>query len=134
MKYAEYRRQGMPIGSGVTEAACKTVFTERLKRSGMTWSHEGGQVILDLRVLVLSSGVARQPTSAYLRTKPQPTVSKPASQRVCSGHKLKKAAIISGKGATAPRSQAVPLTVALSRPLSQHRLSGSTTINTGALT
>lgn len=55
MKYAAYRRQGMPIGSGVTEAACKTVFTERLKRWGMTWSHEGGQVILDLRVLVLSA-------------------------------------------------------------------------------
>jgi hypothetical protein len=91
MKYAQYRRQGMPIGSGVTEAACKTVFTERLKRSGMTWSHEGGQVILDLRVLVLSA-VWYIAHGAYLRSRPQPTVSKPASQPVGSGQRVKKAA------------------------------------------
>ena len=79
MRYAEYRSQGMPIGSGVTEAACKTVFAERLKRSGMTWSSAGGQVILDLRVLVLS-GVRREAHAAYLRSKPQPTLAKPTSQ------------------------------------------------------
>ena len=45
MQYADYRRVGMPIGSGVTEAACKTVFTQRLKRSGMAWNTEGGQVV-----------------------------------------------------------------------------------------
>ncbi|MBD0275477.1 MAG: hypothetical protein ICV73_26550, partial [Acetobacteraceae bacterium] len=50
MDYAGYRRRGLPIGSGVTEAACKTVFTQRFKRSGMRWGHESGQVILDLRV------------------------------------------------------------------------------------
>src|SRR5262249_34705023 len=49
MDYAGYRRRGLPIGSGVTEAACKTVFTQRFKRSGMRWGHESGQVILDLR-------------------------------------------------------------------------------------
>jgi hypothetical protein len=36
--YPRYRRLGLPIGSGVTEAACKTVFTQRLKRSGMVGS------------------------------------------------------------------------------------------------
>jgi hypothetical protein len=51
MAYARYRRLGLPIGSGVTEAACKTVFTQRLKRSGMRWHKESGQVIVDLRVL-----------------------------------------------------------------------------------
>jgi hypothetical protein len=35
LQYAEFRRQGLPIGSGITEAACKTVFTQRLKLSGM---------------------------------------------------------------------------------------------------
>jgi hypothetical protein len=54
MDYARYRRQGLPIGSGVTEAACKTVFTQRLKRSGMRWGNEFGQVIVDLRVIYLS--------------------------------------------------------------------------------
>lgn len=78
MKYAAYRRQRMPIGSGVTEAACKTVFAERLKRSGMTWSREGGQVILDLRVLVLSR-VWQDAHQAYLASRSQPTVVQPAS-------------------------------------------------------
>jgi hypothetical protein len=54
MQYAEFRRQGLPIGSGVTEAACKTVFTQRLKLSGMRWSRAGAQVILNLRVILLS--------------------------------------------------------------------------------
>ena len=30
-----------PIGSGVTEAACKTIFTQRFKRSGMKWKLDG---------------------------------------------------------------------------------------------
>ncbi len=54
MNYAGYRRQNLPIGSGVVEAACKTVVGQRLKRSGMRWSIDGGQSILNLRVLVLS--------------------------------------------------------------------------------
>jgi len=54
MQYAQFRRQGLPIGSGVTEAACKTVFTQRLKLSGMRWSAPGAQTILNLRALLLS--------------------------------------------------------------------------------
>jgi hypothetical protein len=54
MRYAEYRRLGVPIGSGVTEAACKTVYTQRLKLSGMRWKWPGAQTILNLRVLLLS--------------------------------------------------------------------------------
>lgn len=54
MRYAEYRRQGVPLGSGVTEAGCKTVYTQRLKLSGMRWQRAGAQLILDLRVLQLS--------------------------------------------------------------------------------
>ena len=53
MRYAEYRAMGVPRGSGVTEAACKTVYTQRLKLSGMRWKH-GAQTILNLRVLQLS--------------------------------------------------------------------------------
>lgn len=75
MDYAAYRRQGLPIGSGVTEAACKTVFTQRLKQSGMTWEIEGGQVIVDLRTIWLS-GVWEEVHSAYLAEQtqtPRPT-------------------------------------------------------------
>jgi hypothetical protein len=55
MNYAERRRRKTPIGSGVTEAACKTVFTQRFKCSGMKWDIAGGgDVILALRVAVLS--------------------------------------------------------------------------------
>jgi hypothetical protein len=54
INYAEYKRLGLPIGSGVTEAACKTVFTQRLKLSGMQWKRGGAQVILQLRVMLLS--------------------------------------------------------------------------------
>jgi len=54
MNYVEYRRRGLPIGSGVIEGACKTVVGSRLKRAGMRWSISGGQSILNLRVLLLS--------------------------------------------------------------------------------
>jgi hypothetical protein len=54
MGYARYRRWGVPIGSGVTEAACKTVYTQRLKLSGMRWKKAGAQTILTLRVVWLS--------------------------------------------------------------------------------
>lgn len=54
MDYARRRRRKLPIGSGVTEAACKIVFSQRFKCSGMKWEIEGGAVILELRVAVLS--------------------------------------------------------------------------------
>lgn len=54
MRYCGYRRCHIPIGSGITEAACKTVFTERLKLSGMRWTAAGAQHILTLRTILLS--------------------------------------------------------------------------------
>jgi hypothetical protein len=51
LDYVRYRGNHLPIGSGVTEAACKTVFTQRMKQSGMTWNLATGQWILDLRVI-----------------------------------------------------------------------------------
>jgi len=55
MYYPDYIRQGLPIASGVMEAACKTLVTQRLKRSGMAWTHDGGQAILTLRSLIQSN-------------------------------------------------------------------------------
>lgn len=54
MQYHDYKRLNLPIGSGVTEAACKTVVTQRLKLSGMRWTQDGAQAILNLRVALLS--------------------------------------------------------------------------------
>jgi len=55
MTYADFRRRGLPIGSGPVEAACKTLVKTRLCRSGMRWSRQGGQRILDLRTYVKSN-------------------------------------------------------------------------------
>jgi len=49
MQYAELAAQGIPIGSGVVEAACKTLVGQRLKCSGMRWGEHGGQAILTVR-------------------------------------------------------------------------------------
>jgi hypothetical protein len=54
MRYAQYIRNGWPIASGVMEAACKTLVTQRFKQSGMAWSLAGGQAILTLRSLIQS--------------------------------------------------------------------------------
>jgi hypothetical protein len=55
MTYADFRRRGLPIGSGPVEAACKTLVKTRLCRSGMRWTRKGGQRILELRTYVKSS-------------------------------------------------------------------------------
>ncbi len=59
MRYAKARAQNVPVGSGVVEAACKTLATERMKRSGMRWRHTGGQAILTLRALHQSARFER---------------------------------------------------------------------------
>lgn len=56
MNYAESIALNHPIGSGVTEAACKTIVKQRLGQSGMQWKNKGAGVILSLRALVHSTG------------------------------------------------------------------------------
>ncbi len=80
LNYCQYRNNRLPIGSGVTEAACKTVFTQRLKQSGMTWKREGGQWIVDLRVIHLS-GVWSEVYQSYLQAKILPEVGTHTDQK-----------------------------------------------------
>lgn len=54
MRYPAFRQQGMQIGSGVAEAACKTVVSTRAKRSGMRWTPYGLDAVLALRTAVLN--------------------------------------------------------------------------------
>lgn len=54
MRYPTFRAQGMHIGSGIAEAACKTIVSTRAKRSGMRWTPEGIDALLPLRTCVLN--------------------------------------------------------------------------------
>jgi len=58
MDYARYQELGLPIGSGIVEAACKTLATQRMKQSGMSWGC-GKQAILSIRSLVQSDRWSR---------------------------------------------------------------------------
>jgi len=51
MDYAARVAAGEPIGSGVTEAACKVIVKQRLCGSGMKWTEDGAAVVLSLRAL-----------------------------------------------------------------------------------
>jgi hypothetical protein len=54
MDYPTYRAHGWQIGSGMIEAACKTVVGQRLKESGMRWRERGTTALCQLRSLYLS--------------------------------------------------------------------------------
>jgi hypothetical protein len=54
MNYASYRKSHLPIGSGVTEAACKSVVKTRMCGAGMKWTQSGSDVVLTLRALSLT--------------------------------------------------------------------------------
>jgi hypothetical protein len=51
MDYAARVEANEPIGSGVTEAACKVIVKQRLCGSGMKWTEHGAAVVLSLRAL-----------------------------------------------------------------------------------
>ena len=54
MRYHALKQQGIAIGSGIVEAANKTLVTQRMKRSGMRWCIVGGQAVLTFRALLKS--------------------------------------------------------------------------------
>lgn len=56
MDYANQVRNHIPIGSGVTEAACKVIVKQRLCQSGMRWKEPGASIVLSLRTLKHSAG------------------------------------------------------------------------------
>jgi hypothetical protein len=53
-RYLTVSEANLPIGSGIVEATCKSLVTQRLKRSGMCWKEQGGQAILTFRALLQS--------------------------------------------------------------------------------
>ncbi len=55
MKYYKYVDMNMPIGSGVTEAACKVIIKQRMCMSGMRWKEQGAAKVISLRCLSRSN-------------------------------------------------------------------------------
>ncbi|MGB0849199.1 MAG: ISKra4 family transposase [Thiolinea sp.] len=56
MDYASHTQNKLPIGSGVVEAACKTLVKQRFCQSGMRWKQAGLKAVMSLRALVLTQG------------------------------------------------------------------------------
>lgn len=54
MRYPEFRKKNLFVGSGVIEAGCKTVIGSRLKQSGMFWTVCGANAIIALRCCSIS--------------------------------------------------------------------------------
>lgn len=49
MRYKEFRKQNLFVGSGVIEAGCRTIVAKRMKQSGMEWSVPGANAIIALQ-------------------------------------------------------------------------------------
>ena len=56
LTYAKNTENSLPIGSGVIEAACKTVVKSRLCRSGMKWKNKGVKIVLSLQAMIKTDG------------------------------------------------------------------------------
>src|SRR5687767_745798 len=98
MRYQASKHQHVPLGSGITEAAGTIVLTQRRKRSGMSWTIEGGQGIVDLRVIWLSR-VWDEVHQRYLASKPMPVHQEDMGKEAQLGQ---QAAEVCGNGAITP--------------------------------
>jgi hypothetical protein len=54
MRYEAYLAAGYPIASGVIEGACRHFVKDRMERSGMHWTIESAQAMLDVRSTYLN--------------------------------------------------------------------------------
>lgn len=59
MRYVALRDAGLPIGSGVTESAAKTVINQRAKGAGQRWREAGLRGVITLRALHQSDRLPR---------------------------------------------------------------------------
>ena len=59
MRYDEYLSQGWPIASGPVEGACKNLIKDRMERSGMRWTEQMAEAIVQLRAVYLSGDFDR---------------------------------------------------------------------------
>ena len=90
IRYAEFRAQGYPIGSGAVESANKLAVEARLKGAGMHWSREHVNPMVALRTAVCSgrweevwsqiSRRLREKVGAGRKTKPS-SMERPAGKK-----------------------------------------------------
>src|SRR5271169_2583477 len=59
MRYDQYLAKGWPIASGPVEGACKNLIKDRMERSGMRWTEEMAEAIVQLRAIYLSGDFDR---------------------------------------------------------------------------
>src|SRR5437763_9571549 len=59
MRYDEYLAKGWPIASGPVEGACKNLIKDRMERSGMRWTEQMAEAIVQLRAIYLSGDFDR---------------------------------------------------------------------------
>jgi hypothetical protein len=59
MRYDEYLARGWPIASGPVEGACKNLVKDRMERSGMRWTEQMAEAIVQLRAIYLSGDFDR---------------------------------------------------------------------------
>ena len=53
MRYDEYLAKGWPIATGTVEGACKNLIKDRMERSGMRWTEEMAEAVVQLRAIYL---------------------------------------------------------------------------------
>jgi len=54
MDYARYLKKGYPITSAIVESNCKHLVKDRMEQSGMRWSCDGAQAMMDIRATKLN--------------------------------------------------------------------------------
>jgi hypothetical protein len=54
MQYPRYAQEGLPIGSGAVEGACKHLVAARFKQAGMRWGRATAEPLIHLRAALLS--------------------------------------------------------------------------------
>jgi hypothetical protein len=54
MRYHDYLANGWPIASGPVEGACKNLIKDRMERSGMRWTEQMAEAVVQLRAIYLS--------------------------------------------------------------------------------
>lgn len=90
MRYDEYLARGLPIGSGAAEGACRNLIKDRLERTGMRWTVDGAEAVIQLRATELNGDweaywryhIAAQRRLLYPEHAWQPAKTKPRLRRV----------------------------------------------------